>query len=99
MLKRDLVIGFGSGLIVGLVTALGWFGGHALPRVAAQAVPRVAAQAAPAAPPQYQMATWAYPATAHGTGGVSSGSFGVFILDTQTGKTWQSKDGGKLQSL
>jgi hypothetical protein len=90
MSKRNLVLGFGAGLVAGLVTAVGWFGGHAMPKARAQAVA--------GAPQRFQMTTWAY----HGTANQNSfwqGSFGVFILDGTTGKVWMSRDGGKLVSI
>jgi hypothetical protein len=90
MLKRDLLVGCGAGAVAGLIIAVGFLSGPVLPRVAAQA--------APGAPSRYVMRTWEYPGHAYSSGS-NSGSFGAFILDTQNGKVWMSKDGGKLQEL
>lgn len=90
--KKPLLVGVAGGLIAGLILGIGWLGGVAAPRVAAQA-PAVD-------PPRFQIATWAYPATAYETnGGMSPGSHGAFVFEPRTGRLWQSKDGGQLQPL
>ena len=89
--KRQLLVGFGGGLIAGLAVGAGWLGGRALPRAEAQP--------GRAEPPRFELKTWAYPGTAQGNGGVIPGSHGAYILDTATGKLWQSKDGGQIATL
>jgi hypothetical protein len=143
-MARNLYLGFGSGLLAGVLGTIGMTGGRAVPRAMAQVpelptglrevgaparVPEIPppivkvapppAPAQPGAPPdrspfdpespapgdvpapvllpshRFQISTWAYP----GTSGMSPPSYGAYLVDTQTGKVWASKDGGRMKPV
>jgi hypothetical protein len=72
---------FAAGLLVGLVVALWWPFGHA--------VPSAAAEGGKADSPRFQISAWAHAGTANNNGLVSNPSSGVYVVDTQNGNVWQ----------
>jgi hypothetical protein len=81
---------FAAGLIVGLVVALWWPLGHAVPSAAAEGG---------RADSRFQISAWAHAGTANNNGLVSNPSSGVFIVDTQNGNVWQIIAEGKPKLL
>jgi hypothetical protein len=96
MPKRNLVLGFWAGLIVGVIFTIALSVGLALPRAAAQAQPKE-----PTATVQrYQVSAWAYPALPTGPGGGgSSAMHGAYVLDTQSGKLWRIREDAKPEPV
>ena len=90
MTKKNLFVGFLTGLLLGVVVAVVLSGGYASPRAMAQAQqPTAAAQ-------RYQLAAWRHPAGSVGTSGSGTQAMhGAYILDTQNGKVWEIREGGK----
>jgi xanthosine utilization system XapX-like protein len=93
MMKRDLIIGLGTGIVVGLVAAINLVSGPTMPKVAAQE-----AKGASSALSRYQILTWTNPNYAH-TGAPRLGYFGAYVIDSTTGQVWISTNGAKLESL
>src|SRR3954454_6992778 len=99
MMRRTGLIGFGAGLLAGVVGTIALTGGHAVPRALAQVLPppvvtvetpviqpqpvQVVSTPAGAASPRYQITSWAYPA-AYGPNGGSTHSHGAYVLDSQS---------------
>jgi hypothetical protein len=88
---KNSFVGFGAGLVAGVVATIALSGGQEIPRAMAQ-------DPQPAASHRYLMQSWAYPAAVSPTTSYAPGS-GAYILDTQSGKVWVSKEGGRLQSI
>jgi hypothetical protein len=87
-MSRNLYLGFGAGLLAGVLGTIGLTGGHVLPRAMAQV-------AAPVSPTQrYHLSAWAYP----GSTGVAP-EHGAYILDGQTGKVWQVSRSSAPQAI
>ena len=79
MSRGNLLLGFGAGLLSGLLGAVVLMGGQAAPRAFAQVPPQAA--------PRFSISAWAYPA--------SELSHGAYILDTQSGQVWLIYRDGK----
>jgi hypothetical protein len=90
MRRRDIVLGFCAGLVIALVVAVVFLSSHALPRATAQE--------ARASAPRYEFKVWAYPGSS-GERGPFPPSHGAYVLDTATGKLWQTTDGGNLKPV
>jgi hypothetical protein len=87
MARRNRFIGFGAGLLAGVVVTIALSGGHAVPPALAQAPP--ASPADLGAPPlRYQISAWARPA-----------GYGAYILDTKSGQVWLLDDIGNLSKV
>ena len=96
MARRQVLFVFATGLLTGVVGMIVMMGGEEVPRAMAQD-PAVAPLSAPG---RFQVAAWAYPGAMGGVGaGSIPSSHGAYILDTQTGKAWQTKDGGALEPI
>ena len=74
MPRGNLLVGFGLGLLSGLLGAVVFLGGQA---------PRAFAQAPPAPAHRFAISAWAQ----SGSQGVSP-SNGAYLLDTESGKVW-----------
>jgi hypothetical protein len=79
MNRKNPILTFGAGLVVGLAITVSWLGGASGRRAAAQADD-------PA--PRYQISSWAHPAASNSTGVVDNHRSGAYILDTRGGKVW-----------
>ena len=95
MTGRNFSIGISAGLLLGSLSVI-WLSGVVNPRVMAQGQAQQ-----PAATQRYQLAAWAYPGKSGGNsdGSAYQPSHGAYILDTQSGKVWQIRAGGKLESV
>src|SRR4051812_48324853 len=91
MPERNRFVGFGAGLVAGLVIAMALSIGHATPRAIAQ--PPLAAG------PRFQISTWAYRGAFGQQGGAFNPSSGAYVLDTQEGTVWFSEKNSKLQRI
>jgi hypothetical protein len=89
MSRREL-IGFGMGLVIGLAMAV--------TLLSDRVMPRALGQAPPATTPRFQFSTWAYPGAA-GVNANHDPAHGAFVLDTQTGKLWETQNGSELRSV
>jgi hypothetical protein len=83
MTPRKTWFVFAAGLSAGLAVATAFFSVGSMPRASAQG-PQLPA-------PRFVMSTWAYPGTA-----TTAGHHGAYVLDTATGKVWESDDGQNL---
>jgi hypothetical protein len=90
MSRRAWFGGFGAGVLAGAVGTLWLAGGEELPRARAQAPQE--ASLSPGAPGRYQVSSWAQT----GSPGMPP-AFGAYVLDTQTGQLWISRDGEGLK--
>ena len=94
MMRNKLPIGLFAGLLVGTLSAVLLSGGYATPRAIAQA------QQPTATTRRFQISAWAHPAGTHTiTGGGSNAMHGAYVLDTQTGKVWRIREGGKPEPI
>jgi hypothetical protein len=88
MTRREMIVGFSLGLVVGFAVAVGCLNDRLMPRASAQA--------APAEIPRFQLRTWAYPGFS-GPNLSGQPSHGAYVLDTVTGKLWLSHEGQPLK--
>jgi hypothetical protein len=97
-MSRNFCLGFGAGLLAGVVGTMAPMGGRVVSRAMAQdpnTTPTV-----PGRTQRYELSSWAHPAAYNAQGNINSREeHGAYILDTQTGKVWQVKEGGEPRSL
>src|SRR5215470_11697026 len=94
MSKNQFSIGLLAGLLLGMVAAFVLSGNSNASRAMAQA------QQPPTTAQRYQLAAWAFPAGSVGPqGGGTQAMHGAYVLDTQGGKVWQIREGGKPELL
>lgn len=91
MARRNWLVGFVVGLVVGILSIVVLSGG--------QDVPQARAQSPAAAAPDFWISTWAHPPAFGPNGASIAASHGAYILDTRRGRVWLTKDGGKLQEI
>jgi hypothetical protein len=95
MSRTNGLVGFGAGLLAGVLLTIVLSGGQEVPRAMAQAPPT-----APGPSQRYALSAWSYPGTANDTrGSISPASYGAYIVDAQTGKVWVSTDGANLKQI
>ena len=94
MARRNVFLGFASGVLTGVVGMIVMMSGEELPRAMAQApaLPALSqvAPPQPVAPGRFQVSAWAYPSS---TG--SNATSGAYIVDTHSGAVWWVQNGGK----
>lgn len=96
MMRNRFPVGLFAGLLVGTLSAVLLSGGYATPRAIAQA----RTQQPTATTQRFQISAWAHPAGTYSNTGVGSNAMhGAYVLDTQTGKVWQIKEGGKPEPI
>ena len=81
MTRKKWLMGFGGGLLAGMVMIFAWTGGPSAPPVAAQ-------QPDKAATSRFQISTWSYPAANGGSQKGTTPSYGAYVVDTQNGNVW-----------
>jgi len=85
MSRPNFSVGFGVGILVGILGTIALMGGQDVPRARAQDQATT-----PGLQQRYQLSSWAHAGASNGSGAMH----GAFILDTQTGKVWQIRAGG-----
>ena len=90
MVRHNLFVGLGAGLMAGALITAAISGGPGVPRAMAQEQPTPR----PAAWGRYQVSAWAYA----GSSGIAP-KHGAYLLDTQSGQLWLTVDGGEAQKI
>ncbi len=89
MTRKTFSLGLLTGLIVGVVAAVGFSGGHATPRALAQAQPQ------PSADPRfYLISAWAHPGSPGG-----APAHGAYVLDAASGEVFLIEGAKAPQSI
>jgi hypothetical protein len=96
MTRKNFSVGLVAGLLAGAVAAFVLSGSYAASRAMGQAQPQKPLSSVQ----RYQLAAWAHPAGSVGPqSGGTQAMHGAYVLDTQSGKVWQIREGGKPELL